>query len=97
MIGRKTDTERRLWFRSARVFASQGRWYFHTREGIDMGPYDTQFAAEVEAEMLKSLLLEQSSGADGRQVIREFLLDSFEMGRPLTPKVKSADSSLGAD
>jgi len=64
----------RTWFRSDRVFCSDGAWYFHTREGVDVGPYRNKFEAEVDAEMLKSLLL----GVDelqARRVIREFMLD----------------------
>jgi len=97
VIGRKTDTSRRLWFRSSRIFASDGKWYFHTREGIDMGPYDSQFEAEIEAEMLKELLQDGARAGDAAEVIREFVLGSFEMGRRLAPTVKRADSSLGAE
>lgn len=75
----------RTWFRSDRVFLSDGKWFFHTREGVDVGPYDSQFEAEIEAGMLKELLREQPFGADPLGVIREFVLDSYEMGRPLTP------------
>ena len=88
MIGRKTDSERRLWFRSSRVFSSDDKWYFHTREGFDMGPYDSQFEAEVEAEMLKELLQEAGPEGSPARVIREFVLDSFGMGRPLAPSVR---------
>jgi hypothetical protein len=91
VICRKTDQQRRLWFRSSRVFASNEQWYFHTREGIDMGPYDSRFEAEIEAEMLKELFRE-SAPADGAMgVIREFVLDSFQMGRRLAPNVKAID------
>lgn len=89
MIGRKSDKERRLWFRSSRVFSSDDKWYFHTREGFDMGPYDTRFEAEVEAEMLKELLVEAEGGGSSAGVIREFVLDSYQMGRPLAPNVRS--------
>jgi len=92
---RKSDDLQRLWFRSARVFASNGKWYFHTREGVDMGPYDTQFEAEVEAGILLELLKESAaeSGERIRGVIREFVLDSFAMGRPLAPAVKVGDTT----
>ena len=75
----------RTWFRSERVFLSDGRWYFHTREGVDVGPYDSQFEAEIEAGMLKELLRERAAGEGAIDVIREFVLDSYAMGRPLTP------------
>ena len=35
---------------------SAGKWYFRTREGVDVGPYDTPFEAEIEAGLLKELL-----------------------------------------
>ena len=36
LVGRDNETER-TWFRSDRVFVTNGQWYFHTREGIDRG------------------------------------------------------------
>ena len=42
----------RLWFRTGREFHVDGQWYFATREGIDVGPYPTQFEARVEAALL---------------------------------------------
>lgn len=32
--------------RSRRYFEQQGYWYFRTREGMDIGPFDTQQSAE---------------------------------------------------
>ena len=75
----------RTWFRSERVFLSDGKWYFHTREGVDVGPYESQFEAEIEAGMLKELLRERGAGEGPLNVIREFVLDSYVMGRPLAP------------
>ncbi len=75
----------RTWFRSERVFLSDGRWYFHTREGVDVGPYESQFEAEIEAGMLKELLRERAAADGALDVIREFVLDSYIMGRPLVP------------
>ncbi|MEZ5559489.1 MAG: DUF6316 family protein [Pseudomonadales bacterium] len=80
----------RTWFRSERVFLSDGRWYFHTREGVDVGPYDSQFEAEIEAGMLKELLRGRGEGATALTVIREFVLESYTMGRPLSPNFSQA-------
>ena len=67
------------------------QWFFHTREGVDVGPYESQFEAEIEAGMLKELLRERASKGDGcMAVIREFVLDSYAMGRPLTPNFSQA-------
>ncbi len=86
----------RTWFRSDRVFLSDGQWFFHTREGVDVGPYDSQFEAEIEAGMLKELLRERGAGGTGSMaVIREFVLDSYAMGRPLNPNFSQALANQG--
>lgn len=86
MNAARKDERRRTWFRSDRVFLSNGQWFFHTREGVDVGPYDSQFEAEIEAGLLKELLRERTQkGETSMAVIREFVLDSYAMGRPLTP------------
>lgn len=92
----RSNEQPRTWFRSERVFLSNGKWYFHTREGVDVGPYDTQFEAEIEAGMLKELLRERLGTSEGLygegalDVIREFVLDSYVMGRPLAPSFGEA-------
>lgn len=75
----------RTWFRSDRVFLSNNEWYFHTREGVDVGPYPSQFEAEIEANMLRELLKPVGRGEPSLGVIREFVLESYSMGRPLAP------------
>lgn len=87
----RTNERPRTWFRSERVFLSDGKWYFHTREGVDVGPYESQFEAEIEAGMLKELLRERGVAGEGAlSVIREFVLDSYAMGRPLSPSFRHA-------
>lgn len=85
----RTNERPRTWFRSERVFLSNGQWFFHTREGVDVGPYDSQFEAEIEAGMLKELLREHAQDSP-LNVIREFVLDSYAMGRPLAPSFSEA-------
>ncbi len=80
----------RTWFRSERVFLSNGQWFFHTREGVEVGPYDSQFEAEIEAGMLRELLRGHADGEQALAVIREFVLDSYVMGRPLAPGFSEA-------
>lgn len=89
-IAMRSNERRRIWFRSERVFLSDGKWYFHTREGVDVGPYDSQFEAEIEAGMLKELLREGAGADQALDVIREFVLDSYAMGRPLAPSFGEA-------
>ena len=86
----RSNERPRTWFRSERVFLSDGQWFFHTREGVDVGPYESQFEAEIEAGMLRELLRERGQGDACMPVIREFVLDSYAMGRPLTPNFQSA-------
>ena len=80
----------KTWFRSERVFLTSGDWYFHTREGVDLGPYPSQFEAEIEAAMLKELLKTIDNGEPALSVIREFVLDSYAIGRPLAPNFSRA-------
>ena len=74
----RKNEEPRLWFRSDRIFRSEGYWYFHTREGIDVGPYATQFEAEIESSILKNLL-KQCAAGEQLEVIREFIFDSITL------------------
>jgi len=82
MDGRRNEKVR-LWFRSERIFRSNGLWYFHTREGIDVGPFGTRFAAEVEASILKNILKEVPDEADARSRIREFVMTAEMAGQDL--------------
>lgn len=90
MQSARDNEQPKTWFRSERVFLSNGKWFFHTREGVDVGPYDSQFEAEIEAGMLKELLRDREGRQPPLAVIREFVLDSYAMGRPLTPSFSEA-------
>ena len=59
MNAARHDEKPKTWFRSERVFLSDEKWFFHTREGVDVGPYDSQFEAEIEAGMLKEVVFLQ--------------------------------------
>jgi len=72
----RRNEPRRTWFRSHRIFRSDSNWYFHTREGIDVGPFASEFEAQVEASILKSLLKDAESQSAATAMVREFLLDS---------------------
>ncbi len=83
MVGRRNESSK-TWFRSDRVFHCNGEWFFHTREGIDVGPYDSNFEAEIEAGLLKELLKTLRDEDAPIATIRDFILDSFSWGRPLS-------------
>ncbi len=90
MQSARQHEDQKTWFRSERVFLTDGEWYFHTREGVDVGPYPSQFEAEIEAGMLKELLRNVPRGEEALSVIREFVLESYAMGRPLNPNFSRA-------
>jgi hypothetical protein len=64
----------KTWYRGDRVFRSDGSWYFHTREGVDVGPFSCQFDAELEADMLITRL-RQAPQERVHEIIRSHLLD----------------------
>jgi len=68
----RRDEEPKTWFRSKRVFRVDGEWFIHTREGIAVGPYNERFAADVDAEMLKSLLVGVEE-SEAHIIIRKFM------------------------
>lgn len=74
-MGNRRHETTKTWFRSDRFFRSDEKWYFHTREGICVGPYRTRFEAEVDAGMLLSILRD-TPAEDTRRAIRNFLLGS---------------------
>ena len=87
----RKDEEVRTWFRSDRVFLqSRGSWYFRTREGIEIGPYETRFEAEIEAGLLIGLLQKSESETSRRETVKEFIDDGLAMGHDLTPVESSA-------
>ncbi|MFT7651010.1 MAG: hypothetical protein ACI9ON_000116 [Limisphaerales bacterium] len=76
----------RTWFRSERVYLlADNAWYFRTREGVEIGPYESQFEAEIEAGLLKELIKGIDDEDQIVELIREFVLDSFAMGQTLSP------------
>jgi len=66
----------KTWFRSHRIFRSEANWYFHTREGIDVGPFRSEFEAQVESSILKNVLKDVGTSTAALAAIREFVLDA---------------------
>lgn len=84
-VARKNE-QAKTWFRSERVYlASIDQWYFRTREGVEIGPYESQFEAEIEAGLLKELLKVHADKDNRMSVIREFVLDAYATGHKLSP------------
>lgn len=93
----RANEDARVWFRSERVFlSSDNDWWFQTREGVDVGPYETQYEAEIEAGLLKELLRVEEDAAGVESAIRQFVLDSYSIGRPLRPRFREPLSRKAA-
>jgi hypothetical protein len=69
----RKDEAPKLWFRSERFFRCNGRWYFHTREGFAVGPYDSRLATEIDAGILIDQL-RQAPPEQAVSVIRDFIM-----------------------
>lgn len=63
----------RLGYRSPHLFAVYGRWYFVTREGIDVGPYPTRAAAAGARDRLLVQLQRCGTDTERRQAIVDFM------------------------
>ena len=74
MLGRAGERQGR-WPRSPRTLRGPGGWFVRTREGEPLGPYPTQFDADVVAALLVAQL-EQARDAEAcRRVIYNFRHD----------------------
>ena len=73
----RSGEQPRLRFRGKRVYRRDSKWYFHTREGISVGPYLTLFEAEVEASILSNILKEKA-GSDTKTIILAFQRESLQ-------------------
>lgn len=75
MTARRRNEPTKTWFRSHRVFRANDSWYFHTRERIDVGPFASEFEAQVEASILEHVLEDATDRSAKIAAIREFVLD----------------------
>src|SRR5262244_3809468 len=57
-------------FRGSHVFPAHGKWYFNTREGIDVGPFDTRSDAEINSTRLRLVLAKITDKDLARTVIQ---------------------------
>ncbi|NKC01143.1 MAG: hypothetical protein GKR90_21970 [Pseudomonadales bacterium] len=60
------------WYRSKRFYQVDGVWFFSTREGLDVGPFDSESDAQKHSEKLKSLLIKCSDEASAKKTILEY-------------------------
>ena len=43
-------------FRGTQLFPAGGKWYFNTREGLDVGPFETRADAQINSTRLRLVL-----------------------------------------
>jgi hypothetical protein len=68
----RSGERQRKWCRSSRFFQIHGVWFVSTREGINIGPYGTQFEARKHERHLIALLVRARDPAEARRVIYRF-------------------------
>lgn len=62
----------RKWYRAERFFQVDSVWFFSTREGIDVGPFDSEATAKRHERCLVSLLIRTRTPEEAVQVIQEY-------------------------
>lgn len=73
-MGNRKGEPPKTYFRAARrSVSSDGKWYFVTREGIDVGPYDSRQAAEAGSARLAKGLHGVKDPIAAQKIIREFM------------------------
>lgn len=60
------------WYRSDRFFQVDGVWFFATREGIDVGPFNSEADAKRHERKLVALLKRTRSGQQAHRMIYEY-------------------------
>ena len=61
MMNRKTDDPAGVYFQTGRVHNLNGKWYFMTREGRNIGPFESREEAEKEIALFLSRYKSDSS------------------------------------
>lgn len=62
----------RTWFRSQRIYRKEDQWFIMTREGMDIGPYESADQARKDAQRLIEHLQDVQSSTEAVLVIKEF-------------------------
>ena len=75
---RKGELPGRSGFRTVRFVLTNGAWYFATREGIDIGPFNSRHSAVRACDRLVDQL-SRSGGTNARKIVENFV--TFQMRR----------------
>jgi hypothetical protein len=81
---RRTDAGDRLYFRTSRIVPRHDGVFVRTREGVELGPFDSVFAAEVEAALLVNALTRLAPGVDPSVGVQTFVRNEYEQPEALT-------------
>jgi len=95
MVCHRKNERLRAWFRSDRVFSSEGRWYFSTREGIELGPYDSHAEVDRQIRELCARLEPMCPGKQSRAIICDFIFNARNTGRMLSPRFARGRTAAG--
>ena len=60
------------WFRADRFYSEDDAWFFSTREGVDVGPYETHEIAQREAQRLIKMVAATPNPVAAALLIHEF-------------------------
>ena len=62
----------KTWFRAGRFHESEGVWFFDTREGIEVGPFETRKAAVHHERRLVAILAKAKTAGEAHSTIYEY-------------------------
>ena len=74
-----TDSEHGQREATDRVLRTAHGWKIRTREGIDVGPYDSELVARQRCELLVYALM-IAADQDASSIIQQFIADDPELG-----------------
>jgi len=68
----RSGEQDKIRFRGSHVFPAHGKFYFNTREGVDVGPFETRADAEINSTRLRLVLANIQDPALARVVIARY-------------------------
>ncbi len=83
------------WSRIDRIAETAPGWYVRTREGINIGPFSSQFQAEIEASMLVAKLARAGAAAGvASEIIRKHQVEALLAASGAFPQPQSQPQPL---
>jgi hypothetical protein len=63
---------KKVWFRTGRIFSVGNAFFVATREGVDVGPYNSEHEAIRDSKRLSKFLAQNDGSISAAQLIHEF-------------------------